>query len=156
MTLSTPSIDVVSFVTSDESLLKESISRVIGFVQAPDSSKVQFCRVSVRVVRDDEMSTLHAKYSGDPSTTDVIAFVGSLPSEPVELDVAVCRDEAQRQAAQLGHSLEHELLLYTVHAMVHASGFDDGSDSEAVEMRAQQDRILVAAGFPALSTRANA
>ena len=73
-------------------------------------------RVTIRLVPDPEMCRLHAAHMNDPTTTDVLTFV-----DGDEVDIAVCVDEAMRRAAEMGHDLRRELLLYGLHGMLHAA-----------------------------------
>ncbi|NBU42416.1 MAG: rRNA maturation RNase YbeY, partial [Planctomycetia bacterium] len=101
-------------------------------------------RVTVKFVRDDEMAALHGRFLGDSTTTDVMTFV-----DGGELDLAVCVDEARRRAADLGHDLRRELLLYGLHGLLHAVGFDDRTPEDFARMHAEEDRLLAAIGVGA-------
>ena len=101
-------------------------------------------RVTVKFVRDDEMTSLHGRFLGDSTTTDVMTFV-----DGEELDLAVCVDEARRRSAELGHDLRRELLLYSLHGLLHATGFDDRTPDDFARMHAEEDRLLAEIGVGA-------
>jgi probable rRNA maturation factor len=101
-------------------------------------------RLTIRLVDDLEMSRLHARHMNDPTTTDVLTFV-----DGAEADVAVCVDEARRRAAEMGHDLRRELLLYSLHGLLHAAGFDDRTPEDFARMHAEEDRLLTAIGVGA-------
>ncbi len=108
--------------------------------------------VRVRIINDAEMSAAHAQYCNDPTTTDVLTFDlrssaerNHLPSV-LDADVLVCRDQAARQAELRGHSVEQELLLYVLHAMLHCVGYNDHADSDFEAMHREEDRVLHAIG----------
>lgn len=105
--------------------------------------------VRVRVVNDAQMAAAHERYSGIPGTTDVLTF--DLAGEPgvLDVDILVCVDEARRQAAARGHSVERELLLYVVHGVLHCLGHDDHDEAGAAAMHAREDEILGAIGVGA-------
>jgi probable rRNA maturation factor len=94
-------------------------------------------RFTVRLVADAEMSRLHGRHLNDATTTDVLTFV-----DGDEADVAVCVDEARRRSAELGHDLRRELLLYGLHGLLHAVGFDDRTPLDFDRMHAEEDRLL--------------
>lgn len=123
---------------------------MIAILPCVDGKSLNLARLSVRVVLDDEMSILHEKYSKVPGTTDVLTFVHEEPQVGIEVDLALCADEARRRAAGLGHSLENELALYAVHGLLHAAGFDDHNESDARSMHQQEDRILTELGIGAV------
>lgn len=113
--------------------------------------------VRVGVVRDGEMAQLHAKHLNDPTTTDVLTFDmsegASAVTRTLDLDAVVCLDEAGRQSAARGHDVTRELLLYAVHAVLHALGHDDHDAAAAAAMHEAEDRLLSAVGLGAVYGR---
>ena len=102
--------------------------------------------ISIAVVSDDKMATLHSEHAGIDETTDVLTFDHGSDQDKVDADIAVCIDVASRAADEREHSLESELLLYIVHGILHCAGFDDRSDEEHTQMHREEDRILQAIG----------
>lgn len=108
----------------------------------------------VRLVGDDEMARLHEQFMDDPSTTDVLTFdLAGDPDAPLDVDIVVCMDEAERQAALRGHALEHELLLYIIHGALHCLGHDDVTAEQSAAMHAREDEVLRAIGVGAVYGR---
>ncbi|MCA9295207.1 MAG: rRNA maturation RNase YbeY, partial [Phycisphaerales bacterium] len=85
-------------------------------------------------------------HCGLDSTTDVLTFPMSDAGDAVDVDIAICVDEAQRQAGERGHAVEHEILLYAVHGLLHVTGHDDHDDAAYDAMHAEEDRILETIG----------
>ncbi len=117
--------------------------------------------VRVRVVADDAMAEAHERYKDTPGTTDVLTFdLAGDPAAPLDADLLICADEASRQAAARGIPVEHELLLYVAHGVLHCSGYDDDTDEAARAMHAREDELLTAAGvgpvYSASPTRSEA
>ena len=110
-------------------------------------------RVGILLVGDPAMTDLHRRHHHIDQTTDVLTFELSGPNEPVDVDVALCVDEADRRATEHGHTIERELLLYAVHALLHCCGFDDHDDAAAAAMHAEEDRILELIGVGATYRR---
>lgn len=110
--------------------------------------------ITVSVVGDAQMGALHKAYTGVAGTTDVLTFdlrEGTVTRRtPTEADVAVCLDEAERQAKRRGHEPRLELLLYVVHAMMHLLGYDDHDPEQFTRMHRREDELLTAAGFGAV------
>jgi probable rRNA maturation factor len=102
------------------------------------------------------MAALHEQYLDLPTTTDVLTFdlrddlSDTREGSAVMLDTVVCADEAGRRAAELGHSVDHELLLYCVHSLLHVQGYDDGTRAAAARMHAREDGLLQALGVGAI------
>lgn len=150
--------------------LQGELSRAVGEARTAQGSAARVARMTVRVVGDAEMGRLHERHSGIAGTTDVLTFVGgeavggdgAAPSaasdatEPaargagLEIDAAICADEAARRCGEFGHGAREELLLYSVHALLHALGFDDATADQHARMHAEEDRLLQRLGHGAL------
>lgn len=90
--------------------------------------------VVVAIVSDPAIAQIHADFMGIEGPTDVITFDHG--------EIVVSADTAKAYAARLGHPIEQELALYTVHGLLHLNGFDDLSPEPAARMRKTQNRIL--------------
>lgn len=125
----------------DERALESNLRRAAAALTRP----VQ--RVAIEVVDDARMSILHRRHLGLDCTTDVLTFPAESHADGIDVDIAVCLDEACRQATARGHAVEHELLLYAVHGLLHCDGYDDHDADAAERMHAEEDRILRAMGI---------
>lgn len=107
----------------------------------------------VRIVRDDAMAEAHERHAGVPGTTDVLTFDLRTADAPdasnsrIDADILVCADEARRQAALRRIPIEHELLLYILHGVLHTLGHDDHDDDAFARMHGAEDEILRAIGL---------
>jgi len=126
---------------SDREWLIEAVARIIPLLGFP------VARAAVEFVHDQRMCALHARHMGLDSTTDVLTFAQNEPGQPVDVDIAVCVDEAARRGHGTAHGTRGELLLYALHGLLHAAGHDDQDDASYRRMHAEEDRILEAAGF---------
>ncbi len=112
--------------------------------------------VSVALVNDRRMSDLHEQFMDIAGPTDVLTF--ELDHSPqgrcVSGEVVVCVPEARRRSREIGHRIEHELLLYALHGILHLSGHDDRTASAYRRMHREEDRILTAIGVGAVFARA--
>ena len=123
--------------------------------------------VRVRVVLDAEMARSHEEFTGVPGTTDVLTFDLTDPDDNpidrptvtlrdggivvgrsclVDADILVCVDEATRQAKARGHEPFRELLLYSIHGLLHCLGHDDHDEAAFAAMHAVEDAVLAALG----------
>jgi probable rRNA maturation factor len=105
--------------------------------------------LSISIVGEDEMSSLHMQWMDEPGATDVLSFPmdemkpNSAATGPGLLgDVVLCPDFAQAQAKAAGHSLQEELELLTVHGVLHLLGFDHRETEEHKVMFSKQDELL--------------
>lgn len=92
--------------------------------------------VSVIVVSDRRIASLHQRFMGIAEATDVITFQHG--------EICISIETAERQAAEFGSALDHELRLYVVHGILHLLRFDDTTHSAARAMGKAQQRILAA------------
>lgn len=103
--------------------------------------------LSVSLVEDSEMAEMNEQYRGRSGPTDVLSF-SLLEGEFAEHnrgmlgDVIMGLGVAERQAAELGHSLDEELLRLLIHGALHLLGHDHEEDAEAEVMEAQERELL--------------
>lgn len=110
--------------------------------------------VRIAVVDDRAMAAAHERYSGVPGTTDVLTFdyAADAPAgvdrepHPLDADILVGLDEGARRAAERGHPIERELLLYVVHGLLHCLGHDDHDEAAAAVMHRREDEVLTRIG----------
>ncbi|MDG2305920.1 MAG: rRNA maturation RNase YbeY [Candidatus Binatia bacterium] len=105
--------------------------------------------LSIALVDDDAMQELNATWRGKDRPTDVLAFAqreGDDLGDPDLLgDVVISVPTAERQAAERGHSLEHELRELLVHGILHLLGYDhERSPAEERRMFKRQGEVLAA------------
>ncbi|MSR44726.1 MAG: rRNA maturation RNase YbeY [Phycisphaerales bacterium] len=152
-------IELVSSVEIDGKALTNLVRRMIPLLPQPKLTQVgstsmghPFHRVSIRIVDDTEMRRLHREFSNDDTTTDVLTFVQTDGQSGIEVDLALCSDEASRRSMEYGHSLANELALYLVHGLLHSVGFTDQFEDDARVMHEHEDRILTELGIGAVYT----
>ncbi|MHB1017348.1 MAG: rRNA maturation RNase YbeY [Coriobacteriia bacterium] len=104
--------------------------------------------LSIALVDEDEIAALNERYRDIAGPTDVLSFGCDEPcptpgDEPITLgDVVIAPSVAERQAIDLGHSVEHELDVLLVHGVLHLLGYDHEDDEDATVMEARQAAIL--------------
>ena len=108
--------------------------------------------LSVLLVDVAVMTDLHVRWMDEAGPTDVLSFPmdelrpgrDDEPSPPGLLgDVVLCPEVAAQQARVAGHSTVEELLLLTVHGILHLLGYDHAEPDEEKEMFALQRRLLL-------------
>ncbi len=153
--------------------LHESVSAVAHHLGIQSGS------ITVNLIDDHEMIELHDHFCGLKSTTDVLTFdlaesesdweaqefappasdsaaqtlsqqANLLNRTKIEVDLALCIDEAARQAQARQHSLKAELLLYAIHGILHCLGHDDHDPAKFDAMHQLEDQLLEKIGFSAV------
>lgn len=119
-----------------------SVERMVGVL---DSQAARFrggCpdgELSIALVTDRALASLHARFLGDPSATDVITFGGDAAAGTAG-EICVSVDAAVRQAGR--RALSPELALYIVHGWLHLAGYDDLDPSARRSMRRAEARAM--------------
>ncbi len=105
--------------------------------------------LDIAVLGDAEMRRQHARWRGEDSTTDSLAF--DLRDKPVDGHVdgqlLVCKSVARRRARSRRSDWRAELLLYVIHGCLHLCGHDDHDAAESARMHEEEDRLLTALGW---------
>ena len=127
-----------------------ALSRVSRFVL--DRMRVHpLAELCVKLVDEDTMATLNQNWMEASGPTDVLAFpmdelrpglVNEEPEEGILGDLVLCPAVAERQAAAAGHSTADELVLLTVHGILHLLGYDHAEPEEHKTMFGLQARLL--------------
>lgn len=89
--------------------------------------------VDVVMIDDRAIARLSGRYRGSPHRTDVLAF-GYGGCDPAG-DIAISLDTAKRQAKERGVPLDLEVVLLSLHGLLHLSGLDDGNYADWCSMR---------------------
>lgn len=110
------------------------------------------CECSIIFIDPQPMEELHVKWMDLEGPTDVMSFPmdelrpGS-EAEPTSAgnlgDIVICPQVAHRQALEAGHSTAEEMLLLTVHGLLHLLGYDHAEPEEERHMFALQRQLLL-------------
>jgi probable rRNA maturation factor len=121
-------------------------------IQAHQILKPPLREMSLVLVGDAVMSRLHKEYMDLDEPTDVLTFpIDENPrGQVLSGEVFVCVPEAKRQAKERGTPLASEVLLYSLHGMLHLCGFDDRTERDFRRMHRTEDKILTRLGLGAV------
>jgi len=106
--------------------------------------------VSVLLTDDAEQRELNAQWRGKDSATNVLSFPQIEPFAPVMGllgDITLARETLEREAADLGKSLEHHFTHLMVHGFLHILGYDHNNEAEALQMEGLETQILAGLGI---------
>lgn len=108
-----------------------------------------FCEISVSFVDDETIRAINRENRGVDSVTDVLSFpqfddLSEIDQRRPYLlgDVVLCMAQAERQAAEYGHSIDRELVYLFVHSMCHLVGYDHMDEEEKAEMRVAEEAVM--------------
>jgi len=102
--------------------------------------------LSVALVDDRTMAMLNQRHRGKAGPTDVLSF--SLLEGPhaehrggLLGDIVIDLEVARRQAREVGHGLDQELLRLLIHGTLHLLGHDHERAVEALVMKQREDEL---------------
>lgn len=116
--------------------------------------------LGITLTSDAAIASLNARWRHREGPTDVLAFAAQeeavplprdgtptaeeeMAGEPLELgDIVISLETAARQAEQVGHGLEHELLFLASHGLLHLLGWDHPDEARLAAMLERQERLL--------------
>lgn len=101
----------------------------------PRSDIVSAKTISVLIVSDQRMATLHKKFCGLTGPTDVLTFQHG--------EIVICAETARRQARvfRTGRT-GRELRLYILHGLLHLCGYDDTTAATRVTLQRVQAQLM--------------
>ena len=102
----------------------------------------QGSEISIALVDDPTIRTHNREYLNHDYETDVISFVLEESETQLVGQLIISTDTAAKLGEELGVPMEHEVLLYVIHGMLHLVGFDDTDEASAAEMRAAETDYL--------------
>lgn len=102
--------------------------------------------ISLAFVGDEEMHALNRRHLDHDYATDVLSFLldesETAVGRAIEAEIIVSTEYAARTAPQYGWPADSELILYVVHGLLHACGYDDLSADKKRQMRRAERSAL--------------
>lgn len=120
-----------------EKFATKAVKLCLKLPRAKEAALAQLSEVSVLIVSDNKIATLHQKFMNETGPTDVITFQHG--------EIFISAEMARRNAKRFGNSLGRELRLYVVHGLLHLHGLDDQDPVNARRMETVQREILAKA-----------
>ena len=104
------------------------------------SARSELC---VSLVNDKDMRELNRRYRQIDTTTDVLCFPQKNEATPDLLgDIVISYQTAVRHSQKLAITVDEELRLLLVHAVLHLLGFDHKKKKERETMREKEKEVL--------------
>lgn len=108
--------------------------------------------LSVSFVTNQKIWALNKRFLGRNNATDVLAFdstdeeisyqISSKKVKEINGDIIISTDAAIKNAKNYHVSVEHELVLYVVHGILHLLGYDDHSPKEIFRIRKKEEDLM--------------
>ncbi len=114
------------------------IEKILAYLDL--SARSELC---VSLVSDGDMRELNRQYRQIDSTTDVLCFPQKNEATPDLLgDIVISYQTALRHSRRLEITMDEELRLLIVHAVLHLLGFDHKKKKEREMMREKEKEVL--------------
>ena len=101
--------------------------------------------VNAVFVNDKYIQALNKQYRKKDEPTDVLSFnydLEEMGEDNLAGEVYISVETAQRQAEELNHSLQDEVLRLLIHGLLHIHGYDHETDEEYQEMNGLEKKVL--------------
>jgi len=103
--------------------------------------------ITVRIVGAEEGQALNSSYRGRDYATNVLTF-DYTQAPVVQADLVLCAPVVEREAQDLGLSLQAHYAHLLVHGTLHAQGWDhETGEADAQAMESLETSILLKLGF---------
>ncbi len=142
--MSEPGVDVVvirrseAAETPSDTEITSLVARALQMERTSGSWEV-----SVVLVDDDELRTLHREFMDIDEPTDVMTFPAGVDEErEAGGDIVISVERAAEQGPEHGHAPAEEAAFLIVHGVLHLCGWDDHTDADRAAMLERQRVIL--------------
>ncbi len=102
--------------------------------------------LSIVYVDEEEMARLHKTFLDKEGPTDVLSFPYEDRSGKIVGEIVVCIPVAIKKAEELDSDVEGEVMLYTLHGLLHIMGYNDVKEKDARKMHLKEKEILAKFG----------
>ncbi|MDU5504539.1 MAG: rRNA maturation RNase YbeY [Anaerococcus vaginalis] len=144
---------IINNTTKKDLNLEKDLEKVIGEVLKIENVDEKKCEISISFVDEKKIRELNRNFRSIDKTTDVLSFPiedffnedrKTLLKKPYLMlgDVVICLDVARKQAKELGHSFEREIMYLTCHSILHLLGYDHMEDEDKKIMRAREKEVM--------------
>ncbi len=104
--------------------------------------------ITVRIVDAEEGQALNRDFRRKDYATNVLTF--DYAHEPVVVaDLILCAPVVEREAREMGKTLDAHYAHLLVHGTLHAQGYDHEDEQEAEVMETRETEVMLGLGYPA-------
>lgn len=113
---------------------------------------IKDAKIVLAFVDNPHIHRLNKQFLDHDEPTDVLTFPYSAPkAKKLEGEIVIGYQIAEEYAADRGHEVNLELLLYVVHGCLHLCGYDDKTAKVEKLMRAKEREYFAKLNLPNIS-----
>jgi probable rRNA maturation factor len=146
-------LEVAVVVNSDgwpETLEGRADAAIREALQQSGAKLAGVAEVTVVLTDDAEQRELNRQWRGFDKSTNVLSFPQLEPFSAVQGlvgDITLARETVEREASEMGISLEAHFAHLVVHGFLHLLGYDHIEEADAVQMESLETKILARLGI---------
>ncbi|MBS4889989.1 MAG: rRNA maturation RNase YbeY [Anaerococcus vaginalis] len=144
---------IINNETNEDINIKNHLEKVIREVLNVEKVDQEKCEISLSFVDEEKIRQLNKDFRSIDRVTDVLSFPiedffnedrENILEKPYLMlgDVVICLDVARKQADDLGHSFEREVMYLTCHSILHLLGYDHIEDDDKKIMRKREKEVM--------------
>lgn len=144
---------IINNETNEDINIKNDLEKVIREVLDVEKVDQEKCEISLSFVDEEKIKQLNKDFRSIDRATDVLSFPiedffnedrENILEKPYLMlgDVVICLDVARKQADDLGHSFEREVMYLTCHSILHLLGYDHIEDDDKKIMRKREKEVM--------------
>ena len=144
---------IIDNTTNEDLTLQKDLEKVIKEVLKVENVDEKKCEISLSFVDEIKIRDLNKDFRQTDRVTDVLSFPiedffnedrKTLLEKPYLMlgDVVICTDVARKQAKELEHSFEREIMYLTCHSILHLLGYDHMEDDDKKIMRSKEKQVM--------------
>ena len=144
---------IINNETKEEVNIEKYLEKVIREVLNLEDIDEKKCEISLSFVDEEKIRQLNKDFRSIDRVNDVLSFPieeffnedrENILEKPYLMlgDVVICLDVARKQADDLGHSFEREVMYLTCHSILHLLGYDHIEDDDKKIMRKREKEVM--------------
>mgnify|MGYP002713054438 CR=1 FL=1 len=144
---------IINNQTKKDLNIEKDLEKVIKEVLKLEDIEEKKCEISLSFVDEKKIRQLNRDFRSIDRVTDVLSFPiedffnedrKTLLKKPYLMlgDVVICLDVARKQAKDLGHSFEREVMYLTCHSILHLLGYDHIEEDDKKIMRFKEKEVM--------------
>ena len=133
----------INFFTEDISFTLKNKTAIRNWIKKVVQTKgAIITEINYIFCSDDYLKEVNVQYLDHDYFTDIITFDNSDKENNLEGDIYISIDRVEENSQQFSKPFENELHRVMIHGVLHLLGYGDKTESEAKQMRQEEETSL--------------